>query len=249
MNVHVSCKFTKTPDQEREINQLVEKLRRRLQVFRPELVHLHVGVEQNSAREGAGVSLNLRLPSGQMAASATSPNFVVALKSAFDDLLEQLAKHKDRLRAHGRWIRPREADRANPLEQVPFEQTLAAVKLPTVSQADVSSYVNANLYRLLRFIDRELRYREANGQLRAGLVAREEVVDETIATALGDGVDKPERLSRNPGCIGWRSMPWPNWRGVTPKMMWRFRYTRMPGNKTSVAATKPSCSTISPTNP
>ena len=40
---------------------------RRLQVFRPELVHLKGVVEQSSPRKGTTVSLNLRLPSGQMA--------------------------------------------------------------------------------------------------------------------------------------------------------------------------------------
>ena len=67
MNVHFSYKVNKTPDIEKEINQQIEKIRKRLQVFRPELIHLKGIVEQNSAREGFLVSLNLRLPSGQMA--------------------------------------------------------------------------------------------------------------------------------------------------------------------------------------
>ena len=75
MNVHISYKLRKTPDLEKEVNRLVEKLRSRLQVFRPELLHLKGVVEQNSPREGVTVSLNLRLPSGQMAAerSAQTP--------------------------------------------------------------------------------------------------------------------------------------------------------------------------------
>src|SRR5512146_3241313 len=98
MNVHVSYKSPKTPDLEKEINHNVEKLRRRLQVFRPELIHLHVGIAQNSAREGVSVSVNLRLPSGQMQASGLGTTATAALKSSFDDLLEQLTKHKDLLR-------------------------------------------------------------------------------------------------------------------------------------------------------
>ena len=75
MNVHISYKLRKTPDLEKEINHLVEKLRKRLQVFRPELLHLKGVVEQSSPREGTTVSLNLRLPSGQLAAqrSAQTP--------------------------------------------------------------------------------------------------------------------------------------------------------------------------------
>jgi DNA-directed RNA polymerase specialized sigma24 family protein/ribosome-associated translation inhibitor RaiA len=198
MNVHVSYKALKTPDVEREINQQVEKLRKRLQVFRPDLVHLHATLDQNSAREGFAVSLNLRLPSGQMAASGQAIAPVAALKTAFDDLQEQLAKHKDRLRAQYKWAHPRRTGRTRPQPQVPFEDTLAAVKLPTVSQDDVSSWVNANLYRLVRFVDRELRYREANGQIRPGLVTREEVVDEAVATAMGNESEKPERIALEP---------------------------------------------------
>ena len=52
MNVHISYKLRKTPDIEKEINHLIEKLRKRLQVFRPELVHLKGVVEQSlRARE------------------------------------------------------------------------------------------------------------------------------------------------------------------------------------------------------
>ncbi len=198
MNVHVSYKAFKTPDIEKEINQHVEKLRKRLQVFRPELVHLHATIEQNSAREGFSVSLNLRLPSGQIACSGVATSAVAALKSAFDDLQEQVGKHKDRLRAQHKWPHPRRAAWTRPQPQVPFEETLASVKLPTVSPDDVTSWVNANLYRLVRFADRELRYREANEQIRPGLVTREEVVDEAIASALSDNIEKPERLALEP---------------------------------------------------
>jgi RNA polymerase sigma factor (sigma-70 family) len=205
MNVHVSYKATKTPDLEKEINLHVEKLRRRLQVFRPELIHLHATVDHNSAREGITVSLNLRLPSGQMASSGLGTTPIAAMKAAFDDLQEQVSKHKDRLRAQHKWAHPRRVgrtERGHDLRpthaEVPFEQTLAAVKVPTVSEADISSYVNANLSRLVRFVDRELRYREMNGQIRSGLLSCDEVIDETIATALGDSFDKPEKLALEP---------------------------------------------------
>jgi len=68
MNVHISYKVPKTPEIEKEIQHRTGKIQKRLQVFRPELVHLKGAVEENSPREGTTVSLNLRLPSGQMAA-------------------------------------------------------------------------------------------------------------------------------------------------------------------------------------
>ena len=73
MNVHISYRVNKTPDIEKDINHLTAKLSKRLQVFRPELVHLKGAIEQSSAREGTIVSLNLRLPSGQMAVQKSCP--------------------------------------------------------------------------------------------------------------------------------------------------------------------------------
>src|SRR5579864_9758632 len=73
MNVHVSYRLHKTPAVEKDIQHHIEKLRKRLQVFRPELIHLKGMVEEISAKEGISVSLNLRLPSGQMAVQEKAP--------------------------------------------------------------------------------------------------------------------------------------------------------------------------------
>jgi RNA polymerase sigma factor (sigma-70 family) len=197
MNVHFSYKDRKTPDVEKEINHLIEKLRKRLQVFRPELVHLKGVVEQNSAREGIVVSLNLRLPSGQMAVQKSASTAAAAMKAAADDLLQQLIKHKDILRNTHKWQRHRVAD-FRPPSQVPFERTVAAVQVPTASSDDIRSYVNANLGRLERFVERELYFRETAEELPPDSLTKEEVVDEAIARALGDGLEKPERLALEP---------------------------------------------------
>ncbi len=198
MNVHISYKVPKTPDLEREINHNIEKLNRRLQVFRPELVHLHGIIEENSARQGFVLSLNLRLPSGQMAARESATDAMACIKAGFDDLVEEVTKHKDRLRSQHKWARRHGAGRTPPQPQVPFEETFAAVKPETVSDGDVTRYVNANLARLQRFIERELRYRQNNGSLTPDDVTREEVIDEVVVTALGDEEEKPQRLGLEP---------------------------------------------------
>jgi DNA-directed RNA polymerase specialized sigma24 family protein/ribosome-associated translation inhibitor RaiA len=199
MNVHVSYKGSKSPDIEKYIDQQIEKLRKRLQVFKPDLVHLRISIDDKKpAREGANISLDLRLPSGDIAAAMSGAEPTAALKMAFDDLFERVGKHKDQLRQQRNWIRRRSAGFARPLPQVPFEQTLAAVQPPTISELDINSYVNANLYRLNRFVDREIRYRENAGLLEPEQVSREEVIDEAIATALSDGTEKPERLALEP---------------------------------------------------
>src|SRR5215467_15487792 len=102
MNVHVSYKAGKTPEVEREFQHQIQKLRQRLQVFKPDLIHLHAFVEQANSRS-ASSSLNLRLPSGQMAAQKSGDNALAAVKAAFADLLSQVTKHKELLRGH--WSR------------------------------------------------------------------------------------------------------------------------------------------------
>src|SRR5438876_748767 len=99
MNVHVSYKAGKTPAVEREFQYQLQKLQRRLRVFKPDLMHFHAVVEQENNRS-ASTSLNLRLPSGQMAAQKAGENSLAAVKSAFADLLSQLTKHKELLRGH-----------------------------------------------------------------------------------------------------------------------------------------------------
>jgi DNA-directed RNA polymerase specialized sigma24 family protein len=197
MNVHISYRVHKTPQIDKEVTHFLEKLRKRLQVFRPELVHLKGLVEQNSPREGACVSLNLRLPSGQMAVQQSAPTPEAASHAAFEDLLLQLTKHKDLLRNSHKWAR-RRARGSGIQPQVPFEQTLAAVHLPTASAEDIRSYVNANLGRLSRYVEREIFFRETADQLPAGLITKDEVVDEAVARALADGSERPERLALEP---------------------------------------------------
>jgi RNA polymerase sigma factor (sigma-70 family) len=196
MNVHIGYKVRKTPEIEKEINHQIDKLRKRLQVFRPELIHLKGIIEENSPREGTIVSLNLRLPSGQLAVQKAGSNATTAIKSAFDDLLQQITKHKDLLRSSHKWRR-RQAPTNGREAGVPFEQTLAAVQPTMISPDDVRSYVNANLNRLERFVDRELLFRQASDQLPEDSVTTREVVDEVVVAALSDG-DKPERVSLEP---------------------------------------------------
>jgi ribosomal subunit interface protein len=191
MNVHISYKAGKTTDTEREFNHHIQKLQRRLQVFRPELVHLHAIVDQNSTRPQTSVSVNLRLPSGQLAAQESAASPATALKGVFSELTKQLTKHKELLRGHRRGRK----GKANGRAEVPFEETLAAVHPPMVTDTDINSYVNANLERLTAFIERELRYRANSARLDANAVSTAEVLDEVVVTALGDTEEKPELLS------------------------------------------------------
>ena len=197
MNVQVSYKVHKIPDIEKEINHQIEKVQRRLSVFRPDLVHLKAVIDQNPARDGTLVSLNLRLPSGQLTAQENAPSPTAAIKAAFDEIIQQIGRHKELLRSSHKWRRWRGGPQESPEPGVPFEQTLAAIQPVTISADDIGSYVNANLSRLERFVDRELHFRRTNEEIPEDALSTPEVVDEVIARALGDQ-DRPEKLSLEP---------------------------------------------------
>jgi RNA polymerase sigma factor (sigma-70 family) len=193
MNVHVSYKAGKTPEVEHEIQHQIQRLGRRLHVFKPSLVHLHAFVNQDNNRS-ASSSLNLRLPSGQMAAQRSGENPLAAVKAAFADLLSQVTKHKELLRGH--WSRtqrralglgaPEPTQRATgavaaaaPAKAVAKPQTFA----PAI-ESGLEKWVNANLSRLEEFVEAELELRVSSGQVREGQVSCAEVIDEVMISAL-----------------------------------------------------------------
>ncbi len=253
MNVHISYRLHKTPAVEKEIQHQIEKLQKRLQVFRPELIHLKGMVEEISAREGTSASLNLRLPSGQMAAQTKASTAEAAVKSAFEDLLQQVNKHKQQLRSAHKWTRRGKDASARRNLSVPFEETLAVVFPATVSAEDVRSYVNVNLSRLERFVEREIYFRETADQVAPDSISKEEVIDETIAAALGGdgerpGREKPERLALEPWlyrlALDVRSTNSPAREARTVAL---FAWKNPPASPTSKPATSPNYNSISRT--
>ena len=198
MNVHFTYKLSKTADLENLITQRIEKLQKRLQVFRPDMVALYGSVDEHP-KMGFNVALNLRLPSGQLAAREVGDTAQSAIKSCFESLKEQLAKHMDHLRASYKWPnRRRAAGRTRAETQVPFEETLASVQADVVSAQDINGWLNANLEKLQRFVERELRHRSNSGQARVQQITPEEVMSEAIANALDGRTEKPEKFTLEP---------------------------------------------------
>jgi len=198
MNVHISFKTAKHPTVESEIDSQLEKLHRRVQVFRPDLVQLKCVVDHGPGVEGTVVSLNLRLPTGQMAARGTNPKAISAVKAAFDELCHQFNRHKEILRD----FRRNRREKGSNGRQVPFEHTLAVQHPSKVSAADISLYINTSLPRLRYFVERELLFRETDGRLSGSPISPEEVLDETVLAALGDGHERPEKLAIEPWLYG-----------------------------------------------
>ena len=212
MNVHFSYRADRTPDLENEINQQIQKLTKRMRVFRPELVHLHGDIAPGSSKRNGGtsVSLNLRMPSGQIAATSIAEQPVSAVKDAFHDLIKQFNAHKDHLRNRRNWNRRT----APQVHGAAFEATVAAIKpeeaergqaraaeemkqqeSPTATDGDVRLYLNTNMRNLERFVRRQLRLRTTAGDVPARLVSPEEVLDETVATALDENSQHPDLMS------------------------------------------------------
>jgi RNA polymerase sigma factor (sigma-70 family) len=158
-------------------------------------------IEQNSPREGTVVSLNLRLPSGQMAVQESAPNASGALKAAFEDLISQIGKHKDLLRSSHKWRR-RGAAAPIPSNSVRDGHSALGESReevdPTASSEEIRSYVNAHLGRLELFVERELHLRMNAGQMSSGSVTKEEVVDEVVVRALGATEDGADHLALEP---------------------------------------------------
>jgi RNA polymerase sigma factor (sigma-70 family) len=197
MNVHFTYKLDKSPKIEQYLQSQIEKLGPRLHVFNPDMVSLR-GLIEAAPKSGFTVALNLRLPGGQMAARASTETLHAAVRIAFDDLTEQLRKHKEHLRSEYRYPRVRGEERQRIEPQVAFENTVAAVIPEKVSSIDVNGFVNANLERLRRYVERELRFRRDSGQRRLDEISVEEVIDEAIANALDEHHSRPEKIALEP---------------------------------------------------
>jgi RNA polymerase sigma factor (sigma-70 family) len=68
----------------------------------------------------------------------------------------------------------------------------------TATAEDVRSYLNANLRRLRLYVEREISFREDSGDLERESLSWEEVVDEAVARALDERVEKPDRIGLEP---------------------------------------------------
>ena len=201
MNVHFTYKLDKSPAAEQYLQTQIDKLGPRLNVFNPDMVSLR-GLIEVAPKSGFNVALNLRLPSGQLASRAAGVTLHAAIRSAFEDLGAQLGKHKDHLRSQYRYpeVRPGigGAERQAIAPQARFEDTVAAIRPAKVSSVDVNNFVNANLGRLRRYVERELTFRRDGGQVRLREVSVEEVVDEAIASALDERSPHPEKIALEP---------------------------------------------------
>jgi DNA-directed RNA polymerase specialized sigma24 family protein len=64
----------------------------------------------------------------------------------------------------------------------------------SLAKSDIRKFINGNLLKLQRFIEREIAFREDNGVIESGRLTSEETIDEVIVNALS-AEDVPEGIS------------------------------------------------------
>lgn len=108
MQVHFSYhNVSRTAPLDEAIQKNIQKLEKFLVHFSPDLVHLHGTLESNAAHKNTVVSLNLSLPTGQLHSREQTGNLTKDLQSCFNQLVDQLKKHKEGLRREESWRRER----------------------------------------------------------------------------------------------------------------------------------------------
>src|SRR5579872_1210082 len=224
MNLHFSYKARRSAEAEQELHLQVSKLERRLHVYRPDLIHLHGMLEAQPRSHHYVVSMNLRLPTGQISCKAEADKQVWAVRAAFSDMLQQLKKHKELLRNHHGKKRA-QANHSHVLHRIErlVDHNLTLMGVPSngeavekpeyangefrditpatfargqrfMLQSNVRQYINVKLERLERFVARELVQMEAQSVLVRGQVTVAEVIDEVALAALS-AEQKPKELT------------------------------------------------------
>ena len=182
MHVHFSYHHvSRNPQLDHAVDSHVEKLKKLLIRFSPDLVHLRGILEFNSPHHEAVCSLNLWLPTARIHARESGASLLAVVQACFNELLEQVKRHKRVLRREGVWKRRR----------FKFQQEaekLQAGELRVADRQQMRDYLGQVLPQLENFIARELRYRELAGTLVPGrqqlAEALNEVRNEVVARSL-----------------------------------------------------------------
>ena len=102
---------SRTPQLDKIIDSNVRKLTVLLGRYSPDLVHLHGLVEFGAANHKPVCSLDLWLPTSRLHARQQRPDLATAVRVSFNQLREQIKKHKELLRREAEWKRKRSRTR------------------------------------------------------------------------------------------------------------------------------------------
>ena len=167
------------------VERRIQRLARRLRRFPPDAVHLHAVVEAHGSRPRVQVALALSLPSRTLAAQEEGELAEEVIGEAFTELERLLLKEKARLQGRRRRMRAAEGARERWLARQGAAAPSAAERVPF-------DPLEPHLPALSRFVEREIRWLEAAGDLIPGELNPRDVVDLAVARAM-------EGLARKPG--------------------------------------------------
>ncbi len=176
------------PELEDLIGRLTERrLKPHLSHFPTGLVRLHATVERSRHRSVYRVRLQLVLPGGTFACGNDSPEPGAAIELSMAELERQLERHVAHLRHEDAW---RRKERRAGLRQL---------KAALAGQTDAGSALFGECVRpllapLQRFVQREIAYLQARGDLAAGDPTVDDIVDEALARACERQAERPRRL-------------------------------------------------------
>lgn len=189
MNLHITVQVPRSPDLEKIMNRLPAKLEPLLIAFQPELVQLQGRLVRHTSREGVCCNLNLHLPTAQLSSEHTAATAQTAFRAASEELVQQVRKHKQRLREN-RTLAP---DQGRPRLAVAHPHHAGAAQ--ERRRADLAGYFGAHHAELLSFVQRQIGLRERLGELQPGQVEADEVLDEVVVAAL-EATPSPAPVSR-----------------------------------------------------
>ncbi len=87
-----------TPDLQHIINKKIHKLTRLCQLFKPDVVLLHLTLSQSQPPKGYSIHINLSVPHHQLTAITNDKKFGLALSQAVDKVSAQLRKYRAKLK-------------------------------------------------------------------------------------------------------------------------------------------------------
>ncbi len=176
------------PELDDLIGRLAERrLKPHLSHFPAELARLHATVERSRHRSVYRTRLLLVLPGGALASGNDSPEPATAIELSMTELERQLERHIAHLRHEDAW---RRKERRAGLRR--FKAALAAQT--DARSAWFGEFVRPLLAPLQHFVQRELAYLQARGDLAPGDPTVDDIVDEALARACERQAERPRRL-------------------------------------------------------
>ncbi|HEY2971454.1 MAG TPA: HPF/RaiA family ribosome-associated protein [Pyrinomonadaceae bacterium] len=108
MKVSLSYKHVELREPiETEVARHLEKLKKLLKTYAPDLIQIHGAVEKQPRKIMYIFSLNLSLPTGTLHATGEGQDVRQSVKTAFAEISSQVKKHQARLRRDYQWKRKR----------------------------------------------------------------------------------------------------------------------------------------------